>query len=347
MMQLLPTNYTGSYTYAGGNEMWTYTDPPNGLALLDSIEVFVQEDPNGYGAWGSQSASELFLVKNRIGGVVISGDLNSPTVTVLPGVTPTYGLMSRGASTSIGFVYASQDRGLWAWNGGNTSQKISENLDDNFMLNGEVAGPTPTVPIERGPVVDIHRWGDWIVCTNDWLFDTNLGGWWKLPTGTLGDGQNHQWFQSSSDGNTLYAAYAVPSASCAIDVYTRINTSGNVTPSSTFSWESYPIRPPTVTKNRNIDIREVTVRAQGKGTVTVALTGLQGATGGVVSPSSTLTFETTPDITQPSVQRITGGLNAQDVQIALTSTAESTGAAPIIYSVAIGYTETPAKVSAG
>ena len=61
-------------------------------------EVFVQENPFGYGAWGSISASELFLVKNRQGGVVIQGDLNSPTVTSRCPASPSYGVMSRGGS---------------------------------------------------------------------------------------------------------------------------------------------------------------------------------------------------------------------------------------------------------
>jgi hypothetical protein len=333
-MQWIPTSYTTSSSFAGGNETWTYTDPPNGVALLGSSEVFVQEDPNGYGAWGSQSASELFLVKNMIGGVVIQGDLNSPTVTVLPGVTPTYGLMSRGASTTIGFVYASQNRGVWAWNGSNVSTKISAQLEDNFMVN------THLPAIERGPTVDIQRWGEWIIVTNDWLYDTIGQGWWRLPPGT--NTLTHQWYQSSSDGSTLFAAFGVPTASAAVDCYTLTK------PTHTFNWTSYPIRPPTATKNRSLDIREIVVRAQGMGTVEVTLVGLQGTTGGVVSPSATLSFETTPDFLQPSMQRITGGLDAQDVTVTITSTGESSStAAPIVYSVAIGYVETPAKVSSG
>jgi hypothetical protein len=282
----------------------------------------------------------LFLVKNRIGGVVIQGDLNSPTVTVLPGVQPTYGLMSRGASTSIGFVYPSNDRGMWAWNGSNTATKISEQLEDNFFSNPSIN----SLGIERGPTVDIHRWGDWIIVTNDYLFDTNTGGWWKMPNGTLGSISSpvgHQWYQSSSDGDTLYAAYPIPTSSVAIDCYSRL------APVTTYLWESYPMRPPNADKNRNIDIREVVVRAQGDGTVTINLTGLQGTTTGVQSPSATLTFETTPDQTQPSMQRITGGMTAQDVQIEIESGGAGGAAAPIVYSVAIGYVETPAKVSHG
>ena len=57
-----------------------------------------------HGAWGSISASELFLVRHSGGGYVISGDLNSPTVTRLPGVTSTNGIVQVAGQTPIGLV---------------------------------------------------------------------------------------------------------------------------------------------------------------------------------------------------------------------------------------------------
>lgn len=332
-LQEASTFWNSGFTYQGGNEEFCYTDPPNSLTWPVQAEVFVQEDSTGYGAWGSQNASTLFLVKNRIGGVVISGDLNAPTVTVLPGVMPTYGMVSRGASTSIGFIYASNNRGLWSWNGGNTSQKISEQLEDNFMVN------TGLPAISRGPTVDIQRWGDWIVVTNDWLYDINTGGWWKMPPGTTANA--HQWYQASTDGMTLYAALGVPTSTCAFEAYSRLQGA------QSYTWKSYPIRPPSESKNRSMLVREVVIRAQGAGTVTVTLTGVQGTTtSGAISPSSTLTFTTSPDATQPSMQRLAVGLDAQDVQITVTSTGtNATTPAPILYSIAVGYTDDAALVS--
>jgi hypothetical protein len=329
--------YSSTSTYFGGNEEFYYTDPPNGLTVISTPEVFVQEDPSGYGAWGSQSASELFLVKHKAGGVVISGDLNVPTVTVLPGVTPTYGLVSRGASTPIGFVYASNNRGLWAWNGGNTSQKISAQLEDNFMQN-------PYMPaVSRGPTVDICRWGDWIICTNDWLYDTVTGGWWKLaPSANTSPSRSHHWYATSSDGNTLYACLAEPQTSNGLECYSRL------APTDYFQWLSYPMRPPTDTKNRSMNIREVVVRAQGVGTVTIIVTGYQGANStSTSSPSDTLTFELGSDASQPRMQRIALGMPAQDITVQIESQGyTATAPAPIVYSVAIGYEEVDALVSA-
>jgi hypothetical protein len=336
-LQEASTFWNSGFTYQGGNEEFCYTDPPNSLTWPVQAEVFVQEDSTGYGAWGSQNASTLFLVKNRIGGVVISGDLNAPTVTVLPGVMPTYGMVSRGASTSIGFIYASNNRGLWSWNGGNTSQKISEQLEDNFMQN-------PYMPaVSRGPTVDICRWGDWIICTNDWLYDTVTGGWWKLaPSANTSPSRSHHWYATSSDGNTLYACLAEPQTSNGLECYSRL------APTDYFQWLSYPMRPPTDTKNRSMNIREVVVRAQGEGTVTIIVTGYQGANStSTSSPSDTLTFELGSDASQPRMQRIALGMPAQDITVQIESQGyTATAPAPIVYSVAIGYEEVDALVSA-
>lgn len=310
------------------NESFNYTDPPNSTVLGTQNEIFVQEDPSGYGAWGSMSASELFLVKNNGGGVVISGDINSPSVTRLPGVTPTRGLMSRAGATPIGLVYAVNQRGLWVWNGGNTSQKISNQLDDNFMINQSMP------QVWRGPTVDIVPWGDWIIVTNDWLYDTNTGGWWQLSPG----GQGHLFYGVSSDGNSLYSTIPVPSNTYFMDVYSRSN------PASGYSWTSYPMRSPDDAKNKSLVVREVVIRAEGAGSIITTLTGTGGTTSaGRTSPSASLTFLTS---TQPQMQRQAVGLNAQDVTITLTSIGLTGQPAPVIFSVAIGYEEVDALVSA-
>jgi len=332
-----PFNYSNTDTYLSANETFYYTDPPNDVTLIAGVgEIFVQEDPSGYGAWGSQSASELFLVKNYGGGVVISGDLNAPTVTRLPGVEPCYGLMSRAASTPIGLVYASNNRGLWLWNGGNASQKLSPQLDDNFFV---VTGGVALPPTLRGPRVDIQRWGDWIIVSNDWLYDTNTNSWWQLYPGLYGA---HTWYQSSSDGSNLYAALGVPQAACSVEMYSR------TAPSTIYNWSSYPIRIPANDLNHNAIIREVVVRASGAGTIQVNLHGV-GFSHITASPSTTLTFTST---VQPVEQRMAVGHSgggpfiAQDITLDLFVASGTTSPAPIVYSVAIGYEESSALVSA-
>ena len=313
--------------YIDANELFNYTDPPNGLSLGSQNEAFIQEHMYGIGAWGSINASELFMVKHTGGAFYISGDLNNPTVIRLPGVTPTYGVMSRGADTPLGFVYASGNHGLLAWSGGQNAQKISNQLADNFFVNTSI--PNAFLPVAHGWTVDICRWGDWIVTTNDYLFDTQTGGWWKLnPSAT---GQPHLYVQPSTIGQVLYAA--VPSIShtqtTVIDIYDR-----NL-PSNTWTWTSYPMRLTQGSKDRNYSVQEVVIRAQGAGTIAVTLTGTAGSST-ALSPSNTATFTTT---TRPQMFELHAGVQAQDVTISITATGSGGGAAPILYSIAIGYME--------
>ena len=123
---------------AGGginvNEQIAFTDPPNSNELGAADTVLATEQPYGYGCGGSISAGELFLVKKRGGAIVVTGDIFSPNVTILPGVQPTGGIYGSAHSGSPGFVYCSFDNGAWIWNGGSTAQKISTQLDDSFFL---------------------------------------------------------------------------------------------------------------------------------------------------------------------------------------------------------------------
>ena len=168
--------------------------------------------------------------------------------------------MSRTAATSIGIIYACYQNGLWAWNGGNSSQKISEAIEDDSFNN---------TTIHAGAYVDIVKWGDWIVATNDWLMDVNTGGWWKLTPPT--DGNPHVFYQTSTDDLTLYACLGAPTSTHLMDFYSK------TTPSSTFTWKSYPLLPGSAERNRMLSVQEVVFRVQGNGTVTVVVEGVAGS----------------------------------------------------------------------
>ena len=116
------------------NESFNYTDPALFLTWPMQKEVFGPENPFGFGAVNSVSAGELFCVKRRGGAIIIQGDLNNPTVTTLPGVKSTGQQYGRTDTDQNGMYYAAEHAGAWVWNGGNTSQKISNQLEDDFYL---------------------------------------------------------------------------------------------------------------------------------------------------------------------------------------------------------------------
>lgn len=311
------------------NENFYYTDPPNSPQMGAQDEVFIQEYPYGVGATGSVSAGELFLVKHRGGGYVISGDLNAPTVTFLGGVQPTYQTVNSTANTPIGIIYASFQNGVWAWNGSNVSVKISDQLNDDFWqltsLPPATTGGSPLVSFEA------VLWGNYVICTNGWMYDYVKSSWWKLTPSSFAP----LFVLVGEYGNVLYTLPASVSTAAP----TGIAAYSYSTPATTFSWTSYPMG---ASIDRMLAPDRVAVRAQGSGTVTITLTGLSGTT--TVTSPTTLTFNSTsqPQLLEASV----GNVLAHDITINIVSTAASTGPAPTVYSVSVGYHETtPASAS--
>lgn len=127
-----------------------------------------------FGSAGSLNANELVLIKRYGGAVVVRGDLDNPSIFRYPGVEGTYGAVSRGCSTPEGFVYGSRS-GVYAWNGGDSAKKLSENLFGDFWK----------VPYESG----VDQWGSrgrfcywhpFILAPNNFVYDTRTKAWWKL-----------------------------------------------------------------------------------------------------------------------------------------------------------------------
>jgi hypothetical protein len=314
--------WTGSEVLGGPYDQIYYTDPANtvpGNGNTDSLKqdvVFVQEWPVGAGAWGSMSAGELFVVKHRGGGYIVSGDLNEPTVTFLAGVTPAYGT-TVACQTPIGLIYLSTNNGCWLWNGSNVSQKISNQLNDDFFRC------PPGLPA-IGQVYQAFSWVDMVVTSNNWVYDTVTGGWWILDDQT----PPFMWFGQSWDSNVLYAFPPMVTSDTDPICYTYDKTQ----PANSYQWTSYPM-PRSIFKS--IVVREVVVRAQGFGTITVVLQGVGGSTDVTVpvdvDVNSTL---------QPVYLRFDTGIEAQDVTVQVTATGDSGGPAPIIYGISTGVVQT-------
>jgi len=307
------------------NEQISFSDPANSFDAFGGgspytigiqQQVFVQEFPNGYGAWGSISAGELFLVKHQGGGVLVTGDIASPTVTRLPGVVSTGGMTCRAASTPLGLVYYARFSGLYIWRGADTSDKISQNLEDDFIFY--TSGPDKFV----NTAVQIQEWADWVVTTNGFLYDTISGGWWRLDNPAT---YIPQWF-----GRGFFATdlYAIP---CRLNNTTKtgaVRKYSRGTPTHTYSWQSQPI-PRYI--NRLAESREYVLVAEGAGTVVVSATNIDGTT----DPQ---TF-TLPAIaaSQQVRLRLPCAVRGYDVTVKIVATGTGgSGAAPIVHSVDVG-----------
>jgi hypothetical protein len=320
---------------AGGgintNENFNYCDPPESTEYGNQQTIFSPEEPWGYGAWGSQSVGELLLVKKYGGAVLLNGDINVPSSVIpLPGVESVGDFVGRAAATPIGLVYCAQNRGAWLWNGGNTSQKISQAIADNFF------------DLEHNVIESnnygffVEHWQKWIMFSGNVWYDTDSGSWWNIyPKNgtTIGSmvGRDMFWYCLTRNGNQLLAAPLILRDNSA-NVWSTLD---NTTPSETYQWKSLPIH---VTENadRVVDIRSIIVRCSDPadtGAATITVSTPNG------SFSSTTVAADNPIGPNPTILRFNVGLGAQGLQdIVVQIYAENSGAgAPIIESIDVEY----------
>jgi hypothetical protein len=182
----------------------------------------------------------------------------------------------------------------------------------------------------------VCTYGDWVLISNNWLYDCITNSWWRFEDPSF---VQLKYFGTTGFIPTIYGLPCVIPAGEATAIYAYAVQ----TPRNSFSWKSYPI---LESVNRNLLIREVIVRAQGVGTVEITLQGIAGSTS--VSSPTTLTFDTN---SQPQLLRqVVGGggvptFVAADVTVQIVSTGTDGGPAPIIYQVEIGYEDTAALAS--
>lgn len=265
----------GAVAIMSENVSWSATSDvtPGNFSTPDI--VFVVENPSGLAFMHSMSANELFAVKSASGGVYVSGDLNYATIVNLPlvtgcdiGITP--------VSSDVGVIYASRSSGVWAWSHGDTSTLLSPQMDPLFWTLVDNIGTG--IDDFGGISYQFARSDDWVLCPNNFLYDTQLKSWWRLeqPTAPISGSDvatSPQFRYMAANFRYFYGAHswfsqAVPPPAGVLNTpvwyYDRSN------PSNNFSWCSQPL---WETVDSLVDIREITLRVEGAGVVYVELRG--------------------------------------------------------------------------
>lgn len=309
------TEFDGNLGLLNIYDVSQVTDPPSSTILINPQFYSVENATAGYGSWGSISTGELLLVQKTQGAIQVSGDLLFPTVTKLPGVQGTGELISRGISCSRGFLYAVNKGGVYSWNGGNLSQKVSTQLRDNFFER-----PTTTF----GPGFQATLWNDWVMYPNNFFLDTLGGGWWRIDNPS--EFTWTSWDYSCSDSRFCIAA---------IDSYASGSTNqiaafDRTKLSSSWSWQSQPI-PQSVGTKIQVQECEILATSLTGGTITVTLTG----------SDSTLTSTTFTLIAATQPQRLRMRLASQEwnVIVRVVATDVGSSAAPILNEITLFFTD--------
>lgn len=294
------------------------------------------ENMNPIGTMGSIMASEMVVVKHGRGGVLMRGDLDNPEAVALPYLESTYGLVSMGVSTPIGFVYGSRN-GVFVWSGGQTSEKLSKQIDGYFWEHA-------TSIYYTGNQGRFGYWHPFVMVPNDFLYDTDTKAWWKLEDSSDAGRNTYSHYDTSSLSGKLYAfAHKMAPGSDPV-VY---NYDSAVLRSS-YSWKSQPI---IETRRRLLSYEEIELCVTtaypwtATTTVTITLTGFDQNGDQVSAPAVVFTLNATGEygnqILRQQIVSADGtqaAFVAKYVQMKIVATS-STGAAPKINYVRLGVTE--------
>jgi hypothetical protein len=322
--------YTWPGTNIGSNENINFTDPPQSSTYGSQMELVGAEIPWGYGAWGSVSVGELMLIKKQGGGVAVYGDIKAPTSTVqLPGIQPTGDFVGQACSDQIGLIYCAENQGAWLWNGGNTSQKISMQLRDNFY------DCAFNVILSNNYGFNVQRWQDWILFSNGWMYNPDTKGWWVFyPSDNNGDvntpGKAIWWWSPGAHGNIMWAAPLLLQNSGGLALQWELQFD-NTVGAQYYNWTSQPINP-TQEPNRVYDVLQVRVVASDPQNSTSA--GFK-----VLINGNLIDTITSGILEDPTWFRFNTGIrDLEEITIELVGTnSDSADAAPVIHLVEVGY----------
>lgn len=315
------------------NENINFTDPPLSAEYGDQQDVLAAEYPWGYGAWGTISVGELFLIKKNGGGLIIYGDIDAVTSAIeMPGVQSVGDFVGRASSGPLGLVYCSEQRGAWVWNGSDAAQKFSQNLRDSFY-----DATTATGMVGNNYGFDVVHWQNWILFSNNYLYNMDTQSWWQLyPGAGLGNGTvpgiSFWWWNEGRFGNQMWAGpLKFGSASGLPDAWWCLFDSK--VPAPHWQWQSLPIHV-VPNADRSIDVREVYVRlsdpsASGNATATVTVNGeiLGTVTAGQITD-------------EPTSFRFNAGVDGiQDIIVRINGDNAVSGSSPVLHSIDIGWQE--------
>lgn len=308
-----------------GSTNWWWSSP----AVADTLDspgypqLVFDEFAQTYGVLASLTASDLLVITHDVGGYLIQGDLNDPTVRKLPNVTPTYGAECVPANTPIGLVYGSNVGGVHAWGGGDGSQQLAPQLSPDFWMHPD----SNMVLNYRGRFAFFDHF---VLVPNGWVLDINTNGWFRFDDPD--EFAPYEWHVNPVNGY-IYGnepKWTDPGGTALLEGYFRgYNPSVGA---HSYSWRSQPI---FLSQDRMVIARDLVLMVQGSGTVTVYL---EDDYGGAQVYTLTLTSRglTAPEMLgRPIDARTQGQLR---IRIIARGTG-SDGVAPVVYACRVGYNE--------
>jgi hypothetical protein len=255
------------------------------------------------------SANELYAIKT-IGAMYATGDLNDPTIVSLPMVIGSE-LLHAPVITGQGTVYGSRTSGVWVWPHGDNASLLSPQMNPDFWA----VTPGSDLDDFGGITYQFSRCDEWLLIPNNWLYDTNINSWWRLE-----DENELQIRYFTSLSHFIYGSESFYTNSNNHPVHEWIRENK----ATSYSWQCHPL---WETVDTLVDIRQVTIRAQGEGSIVLTLTG--------ETSTSEVTFIV--NSTLPTLLR--QNIRLQDSNVAVKMFVTGEEEAPTIYECNVGYFE--------
>lgn len=301
----------------------------------DYLNIDSNEFPAMVSAVESLNSGVLLMVMSNGGGIAVSGALDlNPQITRFPQVQSAgFRNSVQSTMTPFGMVYGTDD-GIYAWNGGETAQNLSPQLNGRFWVKPQwsrVDRHSPYTPQGR------FAWqAPFLYAPYNWLMDSRSNGWWRLcrpkpeadadPVNSQGIDLGN--FTASGTGQV----WASPLEQLRNDSFARVLHRFDPTLGATeWSWKSQPF---PLGRNRFNVVREVnlTVQAENTGsTIDVTVTGTSG------SQTKTLNV----DSLNPKLYRLEFNVQCDiDPVIRLRAFSNNVAqSAPKVYRMSVGYRE--------
>ncbi len=330
----------GTSLYLSSQTLVFYTDPPfnntNMAATFISLpNLYAVEEPSGIGGWGSVSTGELILINRGGGGLVVSGDAGFPSdVNRLPALPGTGQITQHMVACSQGSLYVTETDGVYAWNGGNTAIKVSNQLsDDTFTVASLAIGGFGGSFAVAGPRVQNAVFNDRVFFPHNWVFDARTGSWWQAEDTAVVD--LSFWAASGAYTGKMYGQVeTVLSPGAAVHQY-GFDPS---TAATTWRWVSNPIPSGIVGGLPTLDEVEICATNPTSQPATVKLTPT------VVAGTST--FGNNPQSVTFTIPAHTYGYRAaqplgyseQNMCIQVDAAGSNDQSAPTVHEIHLGFT---------
>lgn len=291
------------------------------------------------------TSDQLFVMKRNGGALVLQGDLNNYTAIPKVAVTSSGYSLCPGVFSPLGICYPVNANGVYVWEGGDTSRNISTWMEPDFWR------PTPSSPANTASRtadgwghshVGMTTWQQFILLPNNYLFDADYGGWWRLYETSVPDGEStkftdiRRWTHDWS-GRWAWGAPSGYTAEGDAVLYEF----DMLQPREDWSWQSHPM-PTTLT--RTVSVNEVWLWVDAQNTAST-LTVTVSTAENTVGQTQTVTVDVA-DRVQAVRFPTKWKVNGTGVQVRVVADSNASNVeAPRLHKIVLDFDEAHHKVA--